>query len=376
VRINKNKIKKIFISIVWLLAGAGCITLLVSGVRSKNAQRCKGVDIEISGVSNNFFIDKNDVYAIIKDFGGDSTGKRSLASVDLRRIEKELEKDVWVKHAVLYFDNNDILKVWVAEREPVARIFTTGGNTFYTDSSTMRLPLSEKFSARLPVFTGFPSDALTLSAADSVLLSDIKNISLKICADSFLMAMIDQVDITANRSFEMTPKIGRQNIIFGDATDADVKFAKLKLFYKEVIPNTGWNRYQTINLQYKGQVVATVKGKADVLADSLQTLARLKAIALDAAGKSADSTQDILPETNKNMPDSSIIQQSVQHNEESEPEVNSVNIPATVQAAQPKFSVPKPAHADQKPAQKLKPASPAQKPKPKKPATAKPNNDY
>ncbi|MBK6829167.1 MAG: hypothetical protein IPG86_20990 [Chitinophagaceae bacterium] len=62
----------------------------------------------------------------------------------------------------------------VEEREPVARIFTSGGNTFYIDSSNTMLPLSEKFSARLPVFTGFPSEAKVLSKADSNLLNDIK----------------------------------------------------------------------------------------------------------------------------------------------------------------------------------------------------------
>ena len=271
-KINKTKIKNFFSVLIWTAVGAGCITLLVSGKRKKDAQRWKGVEIEIGGVSNNFFIDKNDVYAIVKRFGGDSAQKKSLASVDLRRIEEALKKDVWIKNAELFFDNNDMLKVFVEEREPIARIFSLTGNTFYTDSSCMVLPLSEKFSARVPVFTGFPSDAKVLSKPDSMLLRDIKNISLKIAADSFLMAMIDQVDITPARSFEMTPKIGKQQIIFGDATDADAKFANLKLFYKNVITRAGWNRYKTINLQYKDQVVAAIRGKEDVAADSLHTL--------------------------------------------------------------------------------------------------------
>lgn len=371
-QINKNKIKQIFISLVWLLAGAGCIVLLVSGVRSKNAQRCKAVQIEISGVSDNFFIDKTDVYNIIKNFGGDSTGNRSLAAVDLRLIEKELEKDVWVKKAELFFDNNDILKVKVEEREPVARIFTTGGNTFYTDSSSMRLPLSEKFSARLPVFTGFPSDAVVLSSADSNLLSSIKNISLKIRADSFLMAMIDQVDITANRSFEMTPKIGNQIIIFGDANDADEKFSKLKLFYKNVIANAGWDRYQSINLQYKNQVVAVVKGRADVVADSLRTLALIKSIAENAAGRSADSTQNFPADLERIRTDSSMLQQqSVQRDEGIEPAGN-LKLPA----ATPVIVTEKPLQSEPKPVLKPKPEKvPPAKPKPKKAKGAK-ENDY
>ena len=92
--------------------------------------------------------------------------------------------------------------------------------------------MSEKFSARLPVFTNFPSDKRILAKTDSSLLADIKTISLALQKDSFNMAMIDQVDITSQRLFEMIPKIGNQLIVFGDATDVDAKLQKLKLFYR------------------------------------------------------------------------------------------------------------------------------------------------
>lgn len=315
-KINKQNIIRFFINLLWVLVGSASIVLLVSAVHNKEIKVCKGVEINISGVSNNFFIDKTDVYNIIKNFGGDSTQKKSLASIDLGRIEKALEKDLWVKNAELYFDNNNFLKVSVEEREPVARLFTVTGNTFYIDSSCMMLPLSDKFSARLPVFTGFTSDAKILAKHDSTLLCNIKNMSLKILADTFLMAMIDQVDINVNRSFELIPKLGKQRIIFGDASDVDSKFNKLKMFYKDVITQSGWNRYSTINLQYKNQIVASIRGKADVAADSLRTMQLIKFIAEDAARRSADSSQTFLPEADKRVADSSLIQQSIEREEE------------------------------------------------------------
>ncbi len=315
-KVNKQNIIKFLINLMWVVVGSACIALLVSAVHSKEVKVCKAVEINITGVSSNFFIDKTDVYNIIKNFGGDSTQKKSLASIDLGRIEKELEKDVWVKNAELYFDNNNCLKVSVEEREPVARLFTVSGNTFYIDSSCMILPLSDKFSARLPVFTGFTSDAKILAKNDSALLGSIRNMSLKILADTFLMAMIDQVDINTSRSFELIPKLGKQRIIFGDATDVATKFDKLKLFYKDVITQSGWNRYSTINLQYKDQVVASIRGKEDVKADSLRTMQLIKFIAEDAARRSADSSQIFLPEADKRAADSSLIQQSIERDDE------------------------------------------------------------
>ncbi len=313
---TKYNTKKIIRSIVWMLIGIVCITLLISAVHNKEAKTCKAVEIEISGVNNNFFIDKNDVYAIIKNFGGDSTEQRALADIDLKQIERELEKNVWIKNAELFFDNNNVLKVSVDEREPIARLFTNAGNSFYIDSSCKMLPLSDKFSARLPIFTGFITDAKYVSPADSVLLLDIKNISIKIMADSFLMAMIEQVDITANRTFEMTPKIGKQKIIFGDATDADLKFAKLKMFYKTIIAQAGWNRYSSIDLQYKNQVVASVRGAADVAEDSLRTLQLMQSIVENATRQSADSSQVFLADVDRNNTDSAMVEQSVEREDE------------------------------------------------------------
>ncbi len=300
---------------MWAAITVCGLLLLVAAVRSKDEKNCAGVEVDISGVNNNFFIDESDVLSIIRNYVGGKPVGRSLTSFNLRDIEQHLEHDVWIRNAELFFDNNEVLRVNVDEREPVARIFAADGKTFYIDSSLKILPLSEKFSARLPVFTGFFHRTGRLSAADSSLLSEIMNISLLMQKDSFLMAMVEQVDITAQRSFEMVPKIGNQLIIFGDATDAEEKFKKLKLFYKEVITKAGWGRYSVINLQYKNQVVAKIKDAIDKSSDSLRALQIMQLIAERSARQAADSVQTFMQDTDRNSADSTLIQQSIQRDE-------------------------------------------------------------
>lgn len=315
---NKPKlnIKKVMLTVLWVAIAAAGIVLLQAAVHSQNVKKCKDVQIDISGVNNNFFIDKSDVLGIIKNFVGGNPVGRSLSTFNLRDIENNLEKDVWIKNAELFFDNNDVLQVSVDEREPAARLFSADGNTFYIDSSLKILPLSDKFSARLPVFTGFPhSSNSAMKAADSSLLRSVLVISEQLQADTFLMAMVDQVDITPQGSFEMIPKIGNQLIVFGDANDAVEKFSKLKLFYKKVISTTGWNRYSVINLQYRNQVVAKIKGAEDKSADSLRTLQIMQLIAERAARQAADSVQTFIQDSEKNTVDSTLIQQSIERDE-------------------------------------------------------------
>ncbi|MEP6674436.1 MAG: FtsQ-type POTRA domain-containing protein [Ferruginibacter sp.] len=317
--VKKKTIIKWALTSLWISIGLGTVFLLVAGVRKKDAQKCSTVDIYIKGVEKNFFVDKKDVLSNIIQIAGGQPEGRPIASFDLRAMEQALEKNVWIKDAELFFDNNETLQVTVTEREPVARIFTASGNTFYIDSSIARLPLSEKYSARLPVFTSFPSDLIVLSATDSSLLKAIRTMSAVIRKDSFNMALVQQVDITAQRTFEFIPEIGNSIIVFGDATDAEDKFEKLKLFYKNVMPKTGLNYYSTINVQYKGQIVAKRRGAEDIKADSMKTLQLLQLIAANAKKQAEDSVQHFVQDNLNNSTDSSMIQQSVERDIDNEP---------------------------------------------------------
>ena len=91
-------------------------------------------------------------------------------------------------------------------------------------------------------------------------MDDIYNISAFITKDSVLASLIHQINITAEKEIELYPSIGNHKIIFGEATDFEEKFNKLKLFYTEGLNKTdGWNKYSTINIKYKNQVVCTKK---------------------------------------------------------------------------------------------------------------------
>ena len=361
--IKKTIIKRI-VTVVWIAVGIGAVVLLAAAIKRKDAQHCSGINVTIEGVDNNFFVDKKDIAnTIALVVGGSVTGK-AISGFDLKKLETALQNDIWVKTAQLFFDNNNKLMVKVIEREPVARVFTTTGSSFYIDSSLAMLPLSEKFSARLPVFTSFPSDKKVLSVQDSTLLRDILTVSMAIQKDSFNTAMIDQVDITGQRKFEMIPKIGNTIISFGDASNAADKFYKLQLFYREVMVKTGWNKYSEINVQYNGQVVAKRKGAEEKSADSLRTLQLMQAIAENTERMSNDSLHVIVPDNENNTTSSDLVQQSFQRDDEQEGAAVSRTVITTLPVKKPLV----PGKAAVKPAGPVHP--PVKKPGDKKPLTA------
>ncbi|KAA9041426.1 hypothetical protein FW778_05215 [Ginsengibacter hankyongi] len=287
---SKYKLKKILAAMIWIIIGSGTVVLLVAAIERRNNERCSRIEIEITGVQNNFFIDKKDVISILEKTNEGKLEKMPVHAIDLAMMESELQKSKWIKKAELFFDNNNVLQVRITEREPIARIFTTSGMSFYLDSSLTRLPLSDKFSPRLPVFTDFPTDVIVLSKQDSNLIKDIKTLSQFINTNSFWMAQIDQVDILPNRSFELIPKLGNQVIRFGDAENCEEKFNNLLCFYKQVLTKIGWSHYSAIDVQYKGQVVGVRRGANEIKMDSLRSIQIMKALIEEAQKHTNDST--------------------------------------------------------------------------------------
>lgn len=252
----------------WFLVITGITTLLVAANRKKTEHACKQIVVSINGSGEKQFVEEAD---ILKELEADANGSlvnRPLNNIHLASLERALQKNQWIRDAQLYFDREDVLHVSVKEREPVARIFTTGGASFYMDSSGHQMPLLDKISLRLPVITGY-TNAKRLSAKDSLLLNDVKALVKFISVNNFWNAQIGEIDITADGKFELIPVVGDHVIRIGDAENLEEKFNNLLLFYKQVMSKTGFNKYGVVDVQYAGQVIGINKGPVSKV-DSIQ----------------------------------------------------------------------------------------------------------
>ncbi len=267
---KKFEWKKRLIQAAWILAGIGTIVLMGAAMQHKNRKKCADIRIEITGIEDHMFIDEKDVLELIQS-KGKVTGT-AIASLNLRAMETSLETNPWVRNAEMYIDNQQVLQVQIEERQPIARVFTIQGGSFYLDSSGMRLPLSEKLSARVPMFTGFPSDNIKLSKPDSLLLKDVVKIGEYVLADSFWMAQVAQIDIEPGRQFELVPVVGDHVVAIGNAEDLDAKFNRLYTFYKQAWLQKGIHYYERLNVQFDKQVVAVKRGTAAMRQDSSAAL--------------------------------------------------------------------------------------------------------
>lgn len=269
-------------------------TLLIAANRRQKEHECKQVLIGIKRTGDKFYIEKEEVLKLMERTANGSLLQKSVATIDLAKLEKALKTNPWIKNAQLYFDNREALHVFVEEREPIARVFTTAGNSFYIDSSGNKMPLLDKMSVRVPVVTGFTNDK-KFNATDSDLLIEVKQVASFIYTNEFWNAQIGQIDITPEKKFELIPVVGDHIIKLGDAENIDEKLNRLYIFYKQVLSKVGFNKYAALDVEYDGQVVAVKKGITSAV-DSIQLKKNIEELMNKASLQSID--EQMLPAQN------------------------------------------------------------------------------
>jgi cell division protein FtsQ len=294
---TKATIRKILFVMLWVCISGGLLSLLIAAISKKNREDCSDYTITIKGAQENFFINADDIGKLLRSGAGSEIKGKKIAEINLKKLEQLLRSNVWIRKAEMWFDNRNVLHVEVYEREPIARIFTIAGNTFYIDSTEKKLPLSDRLSARVPVFTGF-IDKKVYTAKDSLLLTDIKNVATYIKNDPFWMSQVAQIDITADKNFELSPVIGNHLIKLGNGKDLEKKFNRLMIFYKQVMAQKGFDSYSTVDVQYSGQVVGTRRGTDKTKVDTVMLKRRVDEM-LKQMQKQYDSVASLKPITEK-----------------------------------------------------------------------------
>lgn len=273
---------------------AGMTTLLVAANKKQKMHVCTEVLIGIKGAGEKLYIDKDEVLELIERSTGGSLLLKPLTAIKLGSIEKVLEANPWISEAELYFDSKDALHVFVEEREPIVRVFTNSGFSFYLDSAGHRMPLLENLSLRLPVVTGF-SNARKWNKYDSAMLRDVKTVAGYVYQHPFWNAQIGQINITSDRRFELIPVVGDHIIKLGDAENVEAKLEKLYIFYKQVLAKVGLAKYKQLDIQFDGQVVAVKKGATSIV-DSIQLKKNIETLMSRASMQTIDP--DMLPVQN------------------------------------------------------------------------------
>ncbi|MEY3194854.1 MAG: hypothetical protein RIQ78_951 [Bacteroidota bacterium] len=231
--------------------------LLFSAIGRKKNSFADGVEVEVLSLeSGEKLISERDVrQALLRSFGNTLEGTE-LEALEVERMERVLEEDPFVLDAETYIDQHNVFHVKIEQREPILRILDNNGGNYYLDNKGLKMPSSNNFAARVLVATGnIAPYTLDFRTKKSNTLKSLFSLSETLLADDFLASFIQQIHVTNSGEFILVPLIGDQKILLGSTRKLEDKLRRLKIFYQQGMPYTGWRVYKTIGLKYNGQVV-------------------------------------------------------------------------------------------------------------------------
>ncbi len=250
-RINWKAIAKGF---AWAVCLSGVIVLLSFIEVKKQDIKCTNVKILIPGSDN--FIEREEIDAILKQSQGELVG-RKLADINTHEIEKTIQANPYIAFAKVYADMDGVINIKIKQRQPVLRIINAGGQDYYIDREGLKMPMSPNFTANVLVATGDILEGFggRVDTLITPLLGDLYKTALFIKQDTLWDAQIEQIFVNNKRDIELIPRVGKQRIILGNADSLATKMGNLLAFYKQAMPEVGWDAYKTINIKYVNQIV-------------------------------------------------------------------------------------------------------------------------
>lgn len=243
----------------------GGIIALMSFIEIKKAETvCKDVKIYIPG--SQYFIDKAEIESILQLSSHTLVG-RKMDGINLHNLEKKLSANPFIEYAKVFADMDGVVMIEINQRQPIMRMMNLSDQDFYIDQHGMKLPLSANFTANVLAANGFIDEPFSgkVDTLHTALAKDIFKAIDFIRKDSLWDAQISQVYINDKHEMELIPRVGNQRILLGNADSLDLKFANLKAFYKQALPQVGWDAYKLINIKYANQVIGVKNTKADSL---------------------------------------------------------------------------------------------------------------
>ncbi len=256
-KINKPLFKKILTGILWIALVMGFCTLWAFSVVERKKLESTKINFKIDESENKFFVNANDLNQIIKAKGYDTLLHKKINNIGWMQLEQAFEANPWIANAEIFANRNGEIEIDVRQRCPLMRIINKNGVSFYVDEKGVPMTLSSKFTAREIIVSGKLASAdFNYSHPEQGKRFDLVKLVRYINADDFLKAQIVQINVKENDELELYPLAGSHVIEFGDANEAQEKFERLKIFYKEGLNKVGWSKYKTIDVRFKNQIVA------------------------------------------------------------------------------------------------------------------------
>ncbi len=245
--INYRRITSLILFLILFLLGN-------QAVKYKKERSFEKLTIKIHKIEGSqSLLNKAQVLKMMREHLGFDPAVSSMEDVKLRALEESLEKNLFIKDAIIYIDSRNKLTVEIIQRKPIARV-KAGRIDYYMAADGKKIPTSNYKTMRVPLISGYVGSLTSKTSEGRKNYKEVLELALKIESNEFLNALIEQIEIEKDQSIVMIPKIGSERIVLGNTDDLDEKLYKLEKYYEWGKNQDGWDKYAYLNLEYKDQV--------------------------------------------------------------------------------------------------------------------------
>ena len=209
------------------------------------AKECTEVEIDIEKESMEGFLNPGEVKKLLTQHKLYPLSQ-PMSSISPRKMEETLQKSPFVEKAECYKTLSGHVCINIKQRIPVIRIMADNGDNYYLDNHGNIMP-EAGYATDILIATGY----ISKKYAQNV-LSKIAN---HIVSNTFWKNQTVQLNVLANGTLEMVPRVGEHIFFLGSPTHIDNKLERLRKFYTYGLNKAGWNKYSYINVEFNNQII-------------------------------------------------------------------------------------------------------------------------
>jgi cell division protein FtsQ len=239
--------KLLYIIFATLLLVYIAVAIYFSGHKKHRYPPCREVEVVITDSLEKHFLKEQDIVAYLKKARLYPLNKNG-DSINTYHIKNMLLKNEIIETAEVIHTLSGKVKVVISQKMPILRVFSSTGS-YYVDKSGNIMPPVLGQAIYVPVASG--------NIEKTFAATDLYKFALFLQRDDFWNDQIEQIYVRSVNDIEIIPRVGCHRIIMGSLENYENKLERLRLFYEQVIPKMGWEKYSVINLKYRNQIVCT-----------------------------------------------------------------------------------------------------------------------
>jgi cell division protein FtsQ len=210
---------------------------------------CTEVNINIANGQNHGFLSPADVKQLLEKQRQYPLAQ-PMQFVSTRKMEETLRKNPYIANAECYKTQSGHVCISIRQRTPILHVMAADGDNYYLDTYGSILPQS-RYPSDIIIVTG----VVNRKYAQKVLT----RIGNELLHDKFWQNQVVQVNVVADGTLELVPRVGDHIIYLGPPVNISKKLERLRKFYLYGLNEAGWNKYATISVEFDNQIICKKK---------------------------------------------------------------------------------------------------------------------